>query len=55
MMEIGKSVLAPKTTKAAVIEISGLKKMLLKKYNDFTGDRIIAFDTKEEALEYLTS
>lgn len=34
---------------------SGLKKILIQGYNRFAKDKIVLFNTKEEALEYLVS
>jgi hypothetical protein len=47
------SVFSPKRKKGAAIGVKGLKKMLLQAYNLFAKDKIIPFDTKEEALDYL--
>ena len=43
--------------KAAVIGVTGLKKILLKGYNLFVDSEKVTkvFDTKEEALDYLVS
>lgn len=46
-------VLRAKTAKAAVVGITGIKKVLLKSFNAFTVNKLIPFDTKEEALDYL--
>ena len=43
-----------KTEKAAVIGITGVKKVLLKSFNAFSINKI-PFETKEEALEYLVA
>ena len=47
--------LTHKIDKSAAIGITGLKGMLLKGYNLFTGDKMKPFATKEEALDYLVS
>ena len=52
--EQGKSQLH-KRDKSAVLGITGLKAMLLKGYNLFSGDSAKPFATKEEALDYLCS
>lgn len=46
-------ILMKKTEKSAMIGVTGLKGMLLKGYNLFSGDNIQPFVTKEEALDYL--
>jgi hypothetical protein len=40
--------------KNAAIGATGLKKILLQGYNLIVKDKIVPFDTMEEALEYLT-
>jgi len=52
--EEGKS-LIERTDKSAIMGITGLKGMLLKGYNLFSGDKMKPFSTKEEALDYLVS
>ena len=44
-----------KRDKSALLGITGLKAMLLKGYNLFSGDSAKPFGTKEEALDYLCS
>lgn len=44
-----------KICKSSIIGITGLKGMLLKAYNMFSGQEMKPFETKEEALDYLTS
>jgi hypothetical protein len=39
--------------KIAVVGATGLKKAILNIYNTITGDKTKAFDTEEEAKEYL--
>lgn len=41
------------TTKSAIIGITGVKALLLKSYNLVSGDKLKAFNTLEEAKEYL--
>tara|TARA_Y100001949_G_C15783468_1_gene241691 strand:+ start:57 stop:416 length:360 start_codon:yes stop_codon:yes gene_type:complete len=48
-------VLRAKTEKAALLGITGIKKVLLKGFNAFSTNKLVPFDTKEEALEYLVS
>lgn len=43
-----------KTKKAAAIGVTGIKKVLLASFNAFSVNKLTPFDTKEEALEYLT-
>lgn len=52
--EQGKA-LAHKREKSAIIGVTGLKGMLLKGFNLFTGSTLKSFNTKEEALDYLVS
>jgi len=51
--EYGKEYFAPKKKKAAALGINGIKKILLSAFNTFSSDKLVPFDTKEEALEYL--
>ncbi len=44
-----------KVKKAAVVGITGIKKILLNAYNTFTGGKYKAFDSEEDAEEYLIS
>lgn len=49
-------VLKTKTAISAIIGISGIKKILLKGYNALSpGQGMKPFDTKEQAIDYLTS
>ncbi len=41
--------------KAAIVGITGAKKVLLKGYNRLLGGAMRPFDTEDEALEYLTA
>tara|TARA_B100001245_G_scaffold217049_1_gene185241 strand:- start:707 stop:1087 length:381 start_codon:yes stop_codon:yes gene_type:complete len=52
---LGKEVFDSKTEKGAVIGITGLKKVFLSGYNLITKQKIVPFDTKDQALTYLTS
>ncbi|MBN1926108.1 MAG: hypothetical protein JW798_09750 [Prolixibacteraceae bacterium] len=49
----GKEIFDARTTRNAAIGITGIKKVLLGAYNLIVKNKLIAFDTKEEALEYL--
>jgi hypothetical protein len=51
--KLNKEVLDDWTEKGAVIGVSGLKKVLLQGYNLIASQKLIPFDTKEEALKYL--
>lgn len=51
----GKAVFNSKTEKAAILGISGIKKVLLMGYNNISTNKLVPFDTKEEALDYLVS
>jgi hypothetical protein len=44
-----------KSTKKAILGITGLKKMFFNIYNTFTGAEAKAFDDEEAAKEYLIS
>ena len=51
--KLGKEVFAPMTKKAAAIGITGVQKILLQAYNTFSQDKLVLFDTEEEAKEWL--
>lgn len=51
----GKEVLTAKTTKVAVLGITGLKRILMKAYVTFSGEKLAPFNTEEEAKDYLVS
>jgi len=51
--KLGKELLDKRTTKTAVLGVSGIKKILLNAYNALVNHKLVAFDTKEEAFEYL--
>jgi len=44
-----------KTLRSAIIGVTGIKKVLLMGYNSVVKGRLKPFDTKEQALDYLTS
>ena len=41
------------TEKSAIVGISGVKALLLRSYNAVSGKKLKAFETEEEAKEYL--
>lgn len=49
----GKEIFDARTTRNAAIGITGIKRVLLGAYNIVVKNKLLAFDTKEEALEYL--
>ncbi len=51
--QLGKEVIESKTIKNAVLGITGLKEILLRAYNTFTGGKSRPFGTEAEALEWL--
>ncbi len=51
--KIGKEVFDAKTLKTTILGITGIKKILLHAYNLVVKNKLVPFDTKEEALEYL--
>ncbi len=51
--QLGKEVFDKRTLKTTVLGITGIKKILLNGYNSLVKTKLIPFDTKEEALEYL--
>ena len=52
--QLGKELFDAKTERGAVLGITGLKKVLLQGYNLVSKQKIMAFDTKDQALKYLT-
>lgn len=53
--EYAKEVFNNKTAKNAAIGVTGIKKILLQAYNVVVKDKLQTFETKEEALNYLTT
>jgi hypothetical protein len=53
--ELGKTTFEPKTSKSAITGIDGLKALLLKAYNTFTGATMKPFPNEGEAKAYLTA
>jgi hypothetical protein len=49
----GKELFDARTPKTASIGISGMKNVLLSTYNLFVKNKLVFFDTKIEALDYL--
>jgi len=51
--QLGAEVFKVKTEKGAVLGVTGIKKVLLNAYNMVAGEKLRAFDSEEEAKEYL--
>lgn len=51
--KLGKEVFAEKIQKSAALGITGVKSILLQAYNAFSRDKIVSFDSEEEAKEWL--
>jgi hypothetical protein len=51
--KLGKEVFADKIQKSAALGITGVKSILLQAYNAFSKDKIVPFDSEEEAKEWL--
>lgn len=51
--ELGKTTFEPKTAKSAIVGIDGLKGLLLKAYNTFTGASMKPFPSESDAKDYL--
>ena len=51
--QYAKEIFNNRTAKNAAIGITGIKKILLYGYNAIVKDKIMAFDTEKEALDYL--
>jgi hypothetical protein len=51
--KLGKEVFAEKIQKSAALGITGVKNILLQAYNAFSKDKIVPFDSEEEAKEWL--
>ena len=50
---LNKEIIDEKTEKGAVLGVTGLKKVLLQGYNMIAKQKLMPFDSKEEALKYL--
>jgi hypothetical protein len=53
LKKLGKEILKEKTEKSAVLGVTGLKAVLLIAYNTITRDKVVPFNTEQEALDYL--
>lgn len=53
--QFGKNTVAPRDIRSAAVGITGVKEVLLKGYNKFTGRILRSFKTEAEALEWLVS
>jgi hypothetical protein len=51
--QVGKEGIKPRIAKSALVGVSGLKEILLRAYNSFTGSTARSFATETEALEWL--
>lgn len=51
--QYGKEIFNARTSKNAALGITGIKKILLLGYNAIVKDKLMPFDTKLEALDYL--
>ncbi len=51
--KLGKEVFSEKVLKSACLGITGVQNILLQAYNTFTKDKIVPFNTEEEAKEWL--
>ena len=51
--EASKKEVTPKVAKSAIVGITGLKDILLRAYNTFTGSSAHPFATEQEAMEWL--
>jgi hypothetical protein len=51
--KLGKELFSKMEKKTAAIGITGIQSILLKAYNTFASDKIVPFETEEEAKEWL--
>lgn len=51
--QYGKEIFNKRTAKNAALGVTGIKKILLHGYNTIVKDKIVPFNTMEEALDYL--
>ncbi len=51
--KLGKEIFAPMTHKAAAIGLTGIQMVLLQAYNAFSKDKLVPFNSEEEAKEWL--
>ena len=50
---LGKELFDAQTKKSSVLGITGLRKVLLQAYNAIMKNKLVPFETKKEALDYL--
>ena len=55
LKRVGKADIHPKIAKSALIGVTGLKEILLRGYNTFTGSSSQAFPSEDAALDWLVS
>jgi hypothetical protein len=53
--ELGKELFTLRTKKSAAIGVVGLKKIFVNAYNVFAKNKVTLFETKEEALDWLSA
>lgn len=53
LKQVGKKDISPKIEKSALVGITGLKEILLRAYNTFTGSKAQPFPNEKEALDWL--
>jgi len=51
--QLGKELFDKRTLKTAAIGVVGIKKILVNAYNMFVKNKLVMFNTKEEALDWL--
>jgi hypothetical protein len=51
--KVAREIIDQRTSKTAVLGVTGIKKVLLQSYNAFIKHKMVPFDTKEQAFEYL--
>lgn len=51
--EYGKEIFNERTCKNAALGVTGIKKILIQGYNMVVKDKLLPFETKQEALDYL--
>jgi hypothetical protein len=52
---LGKELFTPKSLRSAIVGITGIKKQLFKAYCLISGAQMRAFDTMEQALDYVVT
>ena len=53
--ELGKEIFDSRTEKSAALGITGIRKILLQAYNSIMKNKLVPFDDKNEALDYLVN